>query len=186
MVPWIRVWRRGRRRAVRAGLSVTVLERGREYLPGDFPTTVAGISTPTRIDRGRDALGRGDGLYQFRVGEEMTFLSACGLGGGSLINSGVVARPEAKVLADGRWPAAFREDRDGMERAYRRAFAMLDPASYPAGRPPLPKARALHEAAERSGGTVTSLPVCISFEGSRPRRRAHGRLHALRRLQRGL
>ncbi|APR87867.1 Cholesterol oxidase [Minicystis rosea] len=151
-------------RFARAGVSVTVLERGREYLPGDFPTTVPGVGAATRVERARDALGRSDALFQFHVGDEMTILSACGLGGGSLVNSGAVARPEASVLADGRWPAALREDHAGIDRAYERAFAMLAPASYPAGGKTLPKARALHEAAERGGGTVKDLPVTISFE----------------------
>ncbi|HMN81874.1 MAG TPA: GMC family oxidoreductase N-terminal domain-containing protein [Burkholderiaceae bacterium] len=91
-------------------LSVCVLERGREYLPGMFPSRLADVPAHLRATLGRSAQPMGDreGLFDLRVGEDVNVLVANGLGGGSLINAGVMARPTASVLADPAWPRPLR------------------------------------------------------------------------------
>ncbi len=152
-------------RFARTGRSVCVLERGREHLPGDFPRTVADASFGTHVDARSASLGRRDSLYQLHVGEGLTVAWSCGLGGGSLINSGVVARPDDDVLRDPLWPEALRRDDDGsFARAYERAWSMLRPATYPEGGVVPRKLAALEEAASRVGGEARRLPVCVSYE----------------------
>lgn len=93
-------------------LNIAVLERGREYLPGAFPSKMAEL--PTHIRGSAGAVGRaGEGLFDIRGGADVSAIIANGLGGGSLINAGVMEIPEATVF-DQRWPKALR---DAHERA---------------------------------------------------------------------
>lgn len=88
-------------------LNVAVLERGLEYLPGSFPSKMAEL--PTHIRGGVGARGRaGEGLFDIRGGADVSAVIANGLGGGSLINAGVMEIPDAAVF-DQRWPQALRD-----------------------------------------------------------------------------
>lgn len=77
-------------------LNICVLERGNEYLPGMFPSTFAEL--PGHVRYGNQASGKvsgvHEGLLDFRVGEDVNALVANGLGGGSLINAGVMIEPD--------------------------------------------------------------------------------------------
>ena len=90
-------------------LRIAVLERGKEYLPGMFPTglsTLAGharVSTPWE----KKAMGKRDGLFDIRVNSDINALVANGLGGGSLINAGVMETP-CRVVFDESWPEPLR------------------------------------------------------------------------------
>jgi len=87
-------------------LRIAVLERGREYLPGSFPARMAELPTTLRGRLGAHRRG-GEGLFDVRLGADLSVLLANGLGGGSLINAGVMEVPHARVF-DARWPAALR------------------------------------------------------------------------------
>ena len=88
-------------------LNIAVLERGREYLPGSFPSKLAEL--PTHIRGSAGALGRaGEGLFDIRGGADVSVVIANGLGGGSLINAGVMEIPDDAVF-DQRWPSALRD-----------------------------------------------------------------------------
>ena len=106
-------------------LSVCVLERGCEYLPGMFPSRLADLPAHLRATLGRSAqpMGEREGLFDLRVGEDVGVLVANGLGGGSLINAGVMARPTASVLADAAWPRALREG--GLQPFYEETERLL-------------------------------------------------------------
>ena len=101
-------------------LSVVVLERGREYLPRTFPSSFSELPGHVRFSRFDDPAAKGarDGLFDVRIGEDVSVLVANGLGGGSLINAGVAAQPEWDVF-DGEWPAALRKDWGGRISAQR-------------------------------------------------------------------
>src|SRR5262245_48685889 len=76
-----------------AGRNVVGLERGSEYLPGDFPNDFGQLAAFQRAV-GRDGLmGRASGLFDWHVGSSAAALVANGVGGGSLINAGVMLRP---------------------------------------------------------------------------------------------
>lgn len=86
-------------------VSVCVLERGREYLPGAFPDRLADLAGHVRFNTpgAAGAKGRLDGLFDMRMGDDVSVLLANGLGGGSLINAGVMVFPSDDVF-DGSWP----------------------------------------------------------------------------------
>src|SRR5262249_20316934 len=113
-------------------LSVCILERGREYQPGDYPDTPAKVFAETQVDMpGRHYRSRA-ALYDFRVNDEINVFLGCGLGGTSLINANVSLWPEAGVFEDPRWPAKLRRDAvEGLLDGYGHAIRMLHPTSYP-------------------------------------------------------
>ncbi|MDE2606978.1 MAG: GMC family oxidoreductase N-terminal domain-containing protein [Burkholderiales bacterium] len=79
----------------RTEVSVCVLERGGEYAPGMFPSSLQELPPHVRIHRrGHDAIvGRAGALLDVRVGPHVSTLVGNGLGGGSLINAGVMEPP---------------------------------------------------------------------------------------------
>ena len=84
----------------RGNRRVCVLERGREHLPGSFPSRMAELAGHVRFSTqgSRHPRGRREGLFDVRVGEDLCALVANGVGGGSLINAGVMALPDAGCL----------------------------------------------------------------------------------------
>jgi len=108
-------------------LRVCVLERGREYVPGTFPNQFADLPGDVRLTRPDEtgAKGQRDGLFDFRIGKDVSALIGNGLGGGSLINAGVAERPHDDVFEDDAWPSALRADRAGRQRGFEQAERML-------------------------------------------------------------
>ncbi|SEK76673.1 Choline dehydrogenase [Roseateles sp. YR242] len=102
----------GRRDAQGRPLRVAVLERGREYLPGAFPSRFADLAGHVRLaTTGADApTGRREGLFDLRLGPDVCVALANGLGGGSLINAGVMERPDPDRFREPGWPAPFLEE----------------------------------------------------------------------------
>ncbi|VIO73308.1 Cholesterol oxidase [Bradyrhizobium ivorense] len=100
-------------------LRLCVLERGREYLSGAFPSRQADLAGHVRFmtpDATRQ-IGAHDGLYDVRSSDDAVTVVASGLGGGSLINAGVMEMPRCEVFREGRWPHAIRVDETLFERA---------------------------------------------------------------------
>lgn len=110
--------------------TVWLLERGIEHLPGSFPARFGELPGQVRFSRqdGRPARGYLHGVFDVRLGDDVNVLVGNGLGGGSLINAGVMARPDPGVFKD-RWPAAI--DPDALEEAFQRAGKMLEAATVP-------------------------------------------------------
>ena len=71
-------------RLARAGKRVAVLERGREFVTGEFPSRFPDLRGEMQLTGKRMRLGSATGLYDVRLGEDMHVLIGCGLGGGSL------------------------------------------------------------------------------------------------------
>jgi cholesterol oxidase len=153
------------RRADGSRLSVALLERGREFPVGSFPTTMGEASGEFQLNAAGEQHGKQDALYWFHAGSEAAIFHGCGLGGTSLINAGVALRPEPRVFDDPRWPREFTRDREGLERGFERAIAMLRPAVYP-GTPALAKDRALLKTAERLGAQDATYapPLSVTFD----------------------
>ena len=97
-------------RFARAGKSVCVLERGREFLAGEFPGRFPDLRKEMQVRGTRINLGSPSALYDVRLGDDMHVLVGCGLGGGSLINAGVALRPDVRVFTDDVWPGQIRQD----------------------------------------------------------------------------
>ncbi len=113
-------------------LRVWVLERGQERPPGSFPSRFAEVPGDTRwrTPGAPEARGADEGLFDWHLGSDVSALVASGLGGGSLINAGVMARPDDAVWNDG-WPQGIREELDA---AFEAAEAMLQPRVVPLAR----------------------------------------------------
>ncbi len=112
----------GRTRADGAPLRVWVLERGHEYLPGSFPETTEQLPSHLRASGAslKRVTGNAMGLFDLRIGGDMTVIAGNGLGGGSLINANVMEMPDASVWQHSvrhraLWPAAIRRDADKPE-----------------------------------------------------------------------
>ena len=103
-----RLARAGGRNAPR----VTVLERGREIAPGDYPDNPADAAKDTQVTLSSDGTttGNAQGLYDMRMGSDVNVLLGCGLGGTSLINANVALEPDPRIYDT--WPAVFRDDRE--------------------------------------------------------------------------
>ncbi|MBC7437432.1 MAG: GMC family oxidoreductase, partial [Bdellovibrionales bacterium] len=131
-------------RLAESGVAVLVLERGDEYLPGDFPNDFGELPGHVRIQRNGSGKandninGYESGLYDFRFGDGVGALVGNALGGTSQINANVVLPPDPRVfskLAGGpgsplAWPADLQPDGAGnlpqpLADAYRKAEAML-------------------------------------------------------------
>lgn len=97
------------RRDTHGGVSrVWVLERGHEFVPGAFPERFADLIGQARVTWGEEprTSGRPEGLFDLRLGSDVSALLGNGLGGGSLINAGVLARPLESVFRE-PWPSGL-------------------------------------------------------------------------------
>lgn len=151
-------------RLSRAGLRVCVIERGREFATGEFPSRLPELRRELQVNGKRTQSGRRTGLFDFRLGTDIHVLIGCGLGGGSLINAAVGLKPDPRVFADAAWPQEVSGD-GLLERGFARASAMLRPTRYP--RPAeLTKFRALEVASEAFGEPPVAAPVVVSFEAT--------------------
>ena len=68
-------------RLSRAGKRVAVLERGREFLTGEFPAKFPELRSEMQVRGGPVPIGRETALYDVRIGPDMHILVGCGLGG---------------------------------------------------------------------------------------------------------
>ena len=82
------------------GRRLCVLERGKEWLPSDFPTGLTDTLSQFR------APAKPLGLFDYRVGSTLDVLTGNGVGGTSLINANVVIAPDRDIFA--RWPLAIQ------------------------------------------------------------------------------
>jgi len=149
-------------RLARAGKRVCVLERGREFLTGEFPARFPEMRSEMQVSGRRMTFGKPTALYDVRLGEDMHVLVACGLGGGSLVNAGVALRPDARVFADDAWPGQIAQD-GLLDEGYARAARWLKPAHHPRASE-MVKFRALESASAALGTTPINPPVVVSFE----------------------
>lgn len=109
-------------------LKVCVLERGNEYLPGMFPSRLADLPEHVRFNTPNSPhpSGNRDGLFDIRVGSHLNTILANGLGGGSLINAGVMIEPTPGTF-DERWPSGlqYSESQELFSRYYEETKQLL-------------------------------------------------------------
>jgi cholesterol oxidase len=140
---------------------VWVLERGREFVPGSFPERFADLLGQARIGAREKSETRGqrEGLFDVRIGEHVSALLANGLGGGSLINAGVLARPSDSLLQRAEWqPFAG----DVLGPYFDKAEAMLGAAKLP-GRAPRKLASLQQLAAGIDGARSERAAIAVTF-----------------------
>ena len=152
-------------RLARAGQDVCLLERGREFLPGDFPKNAISAAKQMNLDTPHGHRGDRLGLFNFHLDNEMNVLRGCGLGGTSLINANVSIRPDNKVFEKPGWPAEVRAHVDTLlEEGYQRAWTMLEPRTYPKTSPPLAKMVAHQVSGEAMKQPWRPADINVHFE----------------------
>ena len=85
-------------RLARCGKKIAVLERGREFATGEFPSRFPDLKNQLRVSKGAHSTGPTTALFDVRLGDDMHVISGCGLGGGSLVNGGVALKPDQRVF----------------------------------------------------------------------------------------
>lgn len=107
------------------GKSIAVLERGKEWFPGDFPQSPLGVLK--EVKSGANPLGLLDTNAALRG--DMDVVSANGLGGTSLLNAAIALEPKMSVFQNPNWPREIREDAASgvLSQYYNKAHAMLRP-----------------------------------------------------------
>lgn len=147
---------------------VWVLERGREYRPGDFPSDIGTLPGHVRMQTGIDSKGTGnrDGVLDFRRHDSVSVLVANGLGGGSLINAGVALKPDDNLCQDPRWPSHYRHsprNRQALWQAMDEVQTRLQAAPF-VGASELKKFQALAHLGKAMGVPVERVPLTIASQ----------------------
>ncbi len=148
-------------RMARAGKSVCLLERGKEFQPGEYPNTTPEALREMQTDSPECHTGPRTGLYDMRVNPDLNVFVGCGLGGTSLLNANVALEADPRLFDDPRWPEPLRGSVNplGREGFYQRAKDMLKSTPYPEGTPGFPKLPKL-EAMKVSGAYMNESIYC--------------------------
>ncbi|XP_067053204.1 cholesterol oxidase-like [Acropora muricata] len=162
-------------RCARAGKSVCVLERGKEWLPGDFPETFELLAKQVQATIGGRPRthGKPNDLLDFFVTDDLTVLTGSGLGGTSLINANVALDMKPEVLQESEWPKDIRDDADQMNKIDRKHFYdMMKPEKYPSSYPALKKMDRMKESLrkydiEDIDQILSKLDLYVTFEDKR-------------------
>lgn len=148
-------------RLSRCGRKVCVLERGKEFLTGDFPDRLIEAQPEFQMTGRGGHVGARDGLYDMRLGDDIHVFVGCGLGGTSLINANVALPPDPRIMSGPEWPEGITDDpawQQGLDRAER----MLRPVPFPAGRK-LQKLMALEKSGAALGRKTVRPPINVTF-----------------------
>lgn len=107
-------------------LNIAILERGRFYAAGQFPATFSELPGHVCISAPglSKPLGNPDALVDIRLTRDMTVVQGSGVGGGSLVNAGVMIQPDDGVFSRKGWPKAIQQDQQ-RTALYRVAKALL-------------------------------------------------------------
>lgn len=151
-------------RLARAGRQVCLLERGKEFQPGEYPDTGPEALKEMQVDFPDGHVGSRTGLYDMRVSDDLSVFVGCGLGGTSLVNANVSLRADERVFEDSCWPGALRDDlATRLEDGYRRAGEMLEPTLLPDTLAHLKKLKALSTSSAALPGSFNRVPINVSF-----------------------
>jgi len=147
-------------RLAAAGYEVCILERGKEWVPGEFPDEVDEVVKQVRHHA--NPLG----LYDYRITRDVDVLTGCGLGGTSLINANVLFKPDPDVFDHPRWPDEIRADRDSgkLDSYYQQVNSMLQGSAKPDQMPPLRKMQAHQKSAQGRPGQFSQLNLAVNFD----------------------
>lgn len=149
-------------RIARTGQAVTVLERGREVHPGDYPREMSHMTSEFqyRLSKTGEVLGDPQGLFDWRINDDVNVLVGCGLGGTSLINANVAIEVDKRVFAG--WPEPYRSNPDLLGPYYDRARDMLGSTPYP--HDPKPKLKALKAVADGLDAPCSCPDINVTFD----------------------
>src|SRR5438552_1928661 len=97
-------------RLARADRKICLLERGKEFQPGEYPDSVLEAAADCQIDLQPIHLGSRLGLYDIRINDDINVFMGCGLGGTSLVNANVAIEADPRVFEQPQWPSEIAED----------------------------------------------------------------------------
>lgn len=145
--------------------TVVVLERGREYQPGDFPAGLGDVPGHVQFRRPNDlqSIGYADGLYDVRFGDHVDVLVGSGLGGTSLINANVAMEPAPEAFSLPGWPAAIAAEATESESGFRRSFGFIRELIGTAPGPLTAKHRALKTLATSLNASCEAADITVSL-----------------------
>ncbi|MEO8146682.1 MAG: GMC family oxidoreductase N-terminal domain-containing protein [Bacteroidia bacterium] len=154
-------------RLSRAGMQVCLLEKGKEFRPGEYPWDLDDAAKEMQVNTDKKHIGSKTGLYEFYMGKEMSVFKGCALGGTSNVNANVSIEPEPRVFEDARWPSAIRNNMQTLKEGYDKARTMLKPSPYPEGKPGFPelaKAKGMKVSAKAMKEEFRYLDINVNFE----------------------
>jgi len=140
--------------------SICVLERGKEWLPGQFPDQLGSAAHEVRSPI--NPLG----LYDFQFGTDIGVLRGCGLGGTSLINANVAIQPDNEVFDELQWPQAVRDARNSglLQQYFARVKKTLDAGPHP-NATQLSKAKAIQQGVRGvAGADFAPVDIAVNFQ----------------------
>ncbi|KAI5062480.1 hypothetical protein GOP47_0023019 [Adiantum capillus-veneris] len=109
-------------------LSVCVLEKGHSWQPQQFPTTFWQLIRTLTIHTPLGTIGSKEALLQVYLQADCLSMLGVGVGGGSLVNGGIILPTPLRTRRDPRWPKEWEQNWHAAER---RARAMLQPETIP-------------------------------------------------------
>ncbi len=105
-------------------LKICLLERGNEYLPGMFPKDFSELPRHIRFSDTSSEKPKGspEGLLDFRLSRGINTILGNGLGGGSLVNAGVMEIPRNKEIRSLIWPDSRKKE---IKKYYKKSKILL-------------------------------------------------------------
>ena len=134
--------------------SICILERGKEWEPGQFPETLPDVVGATRSDL--NPLG----LFELLNYTDISVIKGSGLGGTSLINANVAIVPDREVFEQFHWPTSLTFDT--LQPYYQRAHQALAANPHPQAMQ-LAKVQALDRRARQMGAHAQPLDIVVNF-----------------------
>ncbi|KAF2289711.1 hypothetical protein GH714_038134 [Hevea brasiliensis] len=153
-------------RLSQAGIKVCLLEKGRRWKAEDFPTDALKMMSAVRMENQNLGISFGPKHALFQVYEQNDSLAAvaCGLGGGSLVNAGVMLPTPVRARRNPKWPKEWEKNWDICEAS---AAAMLRIQSVPVKFPNVKVMREIFEGETEE--TVDNLMnLSINFDVEEP------------------
>ncbi|PQQ17556.1 uncharacterized protein Pyn_26207 [Prunus yedoensis var. nudiflora] len=100
-----------------AGIRVCLLEKGRRWESEDFPTDSFKLLSSLRMESRNLGLSFGskDALIQVYEQNDSVAVVGCGLGGGSLVNAGVMMPTPVRARRHLKWPNDWEKNWDHCE-----------------------------------------------------------------------
>ncbi|MEX2333614.1 MAG: GMC family oxidoreductase N-terminal domain-containing protein, partial [Pseudohongiella sp.] len=139
--------------------AVWIFERGAEYLPDDFPKSMADMPGYTGLNDVNT-----NALWDVRAGEGVVTITGRGLGGTSLVNANVAARPDSAAFR--HWPQGDGNSswEESLQPAIRKIETLLG-----VNRHPEPTAfgryRAMSATASALDAEARAAPLTVNFNG---------------------
>ncbi|KAL7585591.1 hypothetical protein Lser_V15G42226 [Lactuca serriola] len=145
-----------------AGIKVCLLEKGRKWEAQDFPTDSLRLLSSVRFEDESLGFGLGskDALFQIHKEHDSVAVTVCGLGGGSLVNAGVMLPTPVRARRNPKWPKEWESNWKSCEAS---ASSMLNIQSVPVK---FPNAKTMEKlmVGDEFKETSTSLKVSINFD----------------------